>query len=84
MQLPFDIVHLNVVEAPAVRPVTPEVLDEGVVTDPVPDTTVHVPVPVVGEFPASVAVVVQTVWSGPAADVVGRSDAISDPNESSV
>ena len=38
---------------------------------PTPLTKVHVPVPVVGVFPAIVAVVEQTVWFGPAAAVVG-------------
>jgi len=45
---------------PTLRPVTPEVGEEGVVTTPVPAMTVQAPVPVVGVFPASVAVVAQT------------------------
>jgi hypothetical protein len=53
------IVQTNTVE-PTPSPVTPDVGDEGVVTDPVPLTTVQVPVPTVGVFPASVAVVAQT------------------------
>ena len=54
---PFDIVHLSVTEEPTTSPVTPEEGDEGVVTVAVPDTTDHSPVPTVGLFPASVAMV---------------------------
>jgi hypothetical protein len=57
--------------APTPNPVTPDVAEEGVVIVPVPETSVHKPVPVVGVFPASVAVVPQTVWLGPAFAVVG-------------
>jgi len=56
----FVIVHTNVF-APIVRPVTPEVGSLGVVTVELPAMTVHAPVPTVGVFPASVAVVEQTV-----------------------
>lgn len=38
---------------------------------PAPLTKVHKPVPTVAAFPANVAVVPQTVWFGPAAEVVG-------------
>ena len=54
------MVHRNVL-VPKLNPVTPEVGEVGVVTTPVPVTTVQNPVPIVGAFPASVAVVVQTV-----------------------
>ena len=47
--------------APTLNPVTPDVGDEGVVTVPVPLTKVHVPVPIAGLLPASVAVVPQIV-----------------------
>ena len=43
----------------------------GVVIVPAPLTKVHKPVPVTAVFPASVAVVPQTVWLGPAAETVG-------------
>ena len=56
-QPPFVTVHLNVAVAPIVKPVKPEVGEEGVVIVAIPDTTLHVPVPLVGLFPASVAVV---------------------------
>ena len=49
----------------------PEVGEEGVVIVPEPLTKVQVPVPVVGVFPASVAVVPQTVCGVPALAVVG-------------
>ena len=65
-----ETVHLKVDEAPAVNPVTPEVGEAGVVIAPVPAILVHVPEPgLVGVLPASVAVVAQTVWSGPASEV---------------
>jgi hypothetical protein len=71
VHIPFEIVHRNVF-TPKLNPVTPEVGEVGVVTVPVPAITVHVLVPIAGVFPASVAVVLQTVWSAPAADVVGN------------
>jgi hypothetical protein len=71
-QNPLLIVHLNVELPPTVNPVTPEVGSETEETVPVPDTTLHTPVPTVGGFPASVAVVVlQRFWLGPALAVVG-------------
>jgi len=71
-QDPLVIVHLNVAEEPIVKPVTPEVADDGVVTVAVPDTTDHAPVPTVGVFPAKVVVVVlHKLWSDPATAVVG-------------
>src|SRR5260221_12092967 len=57
--------------APTERPVTPEVGSAGVATLPVPARTVHAPTPTVGVLPARVAVVEQTVSSGPALAVVG-------------
>ena len=69
-QTPFVIVQRKVF-APTPKPVIPEVGDDGVVIVPVPVINVHAPVPIIGEFPAKVAVVEQTVWSGPALDVVG-------------
>lgn len=65
----LEIVHLKVL-APTPRAVSPEVDDPGVVIVPEPPTRVHVPLPVPGVFPASVAVVAQIVWSDPAAAVV--------------
>jgi len=56
---PFEMVQRKVL-APTLKPVTPEVGEEGVVTTPVPAITVHVPVPTAGVFPASVAVVAHT------------------------
>ena len=55
------IVQRKVTVVPALRPVTPEVGELGVVIVPVPETTVHCPVPTVGVLPARVAVVPQTV-----------------------
>lgn len=58
---------------PVTKPVTPDVAEVGVVIEAVPLTTVHKPVPIVGVFPARVAVVVPTekLWSVPALEVVG-------------
>lgn len=56
----FEIVHINTF-APAPNPVTVVVGDPGVVIVPVPLTNVQVPVPVVGAFPASVALLLQMV-----------------------
>ena len=47
--------------APRLRPVTDEVGEDGDVIRPVPLTSVHVPVPVTGAFPASVVEVPQMV-----------------------
>jgi hypothetical protein len=56
---------------PAV-PVKTEVGLEGVpMLPPAPETIVQRPVPTVGVLPTKVAVVEQTVWSGPAFGVVG-------------
>ena len=43
---------------------------------PLPLTKVQVPVPVTAGFPASVAVVPQTVWLGPALETVGGAPAV--------
>jgi hypothetical protein len=59
-QEPLLMVHWKTL-APTPRPVTPDVGEDGVVTVPVPETSVQRPVPVAGVFPASVAVVPQTV-----------------------
>jgi hypothetical protein len=75
--VPFAIVHLNVAEAPIVNPVTPEVGDAGVVIVAAPAITVHVPDPVVGVFPARVAVVIpQRFWLAPAAAVAGSASTL--------
>lgn len=56
----FEIVHMNTF-GPTPNPVTPEVGDDGVVIVPAPLTNVQAPVPAVGVFPASVALVPQTL-----------------------
>ena len=66
----LTMLHMNTF-APTPNPVTPDVGEEGVVIVPAPLTNVHVPVPVVGAFPANVAVVPQIDWFDPAAEVVG-------------
>ena len=69
-QVPFEIVQRKVF-TPTLKLTNPDVGDVGVVIIPVPAITVHKPVPTAGVFPASVEVVAQTVWSIPAAEVVG-------------
>ena len=53
--------------APTPKPVIPEVGELEVVIVPVPETSVHDPVPTVAVLPARLAVVAHTVWSAPAA-----------------
>jgi hypothetical protein len=65
----FEIVQSKTL-GPIPNPVIPEVLDVGEVIVPDPLTSVHKPIPTDGIFPASVAVVPQTVCAGPAIEVV--------------
>ena len=51
-QVPLVMVHWKIF-APGLIAVIPDVGDEGVVIVPVPETSVHVPFPTIGEFPAS-------------------------------
>ena len=70
----LEMVHLSVTLCPAAKPVTVEVGEESVVTmAPLAAPCIlHAPVPFVGVLPASVKVpLLQFVWSGPAAAVVG-------------
>lgn len=71
--VPVVIVHCKRYELPTVRPVITDVGEvSSVKVIPVPEITVHLPVPAEGLFPASVVVVApQRVWSGPALAVVG-------------
>lgn len=59
-------------------PVKPEVGLLGVVTvPPAPLMMLHAPVPELGVLAARVALVPQTVWSGPASAVVGVADTVT-------
>lgn len=51
------MVQRNVVDAPIVKPVTPDVGEAGAVIVAAPETTVHKPVPTAATLPDSVAVV---------------------------
>ena len=53
-QAGLEMLQRKVTEVPTVKPVTVEVGDPGVVIVPVPDTTLHDPVPITGVLPASV------------------------------
>jgi hypothetical protein len=76
-QTPLEIVHRKVAEEPITNPVTPEVGEAGVVIVAVPATTLQAPEPIAGTLPASVAIVtLQSVWSGPAVEAVGRSEIV--------
>src|SRR5438477_9632168 len=71
VQVPLWIVHRNTL-APYPKLLTPELGLLGVVIVPLPLTKLHVPLPAVAVFPASVAVLVsQKLWLGPALAVVG-------------
>ena len=59
------------------KPLTDEVGLFAFANVPVPPTTVHVPVPEVGVFPAKLAVVAQFIWSIPAFEVVSTSNVIT-------
>ena len=68
-QLTVAIVHLKI--AVSLIPVKPEVGLDGSLMVAVPEVFVHVPVPDVAVFPANVADEAHTVWSEPAAAIVG-------------
>ena len=59
--------------APTPKPVIPEVGELEEVIVPLPETSVHDPVPTVAVLPARVAVVAHIVWSAPALAAVGLS-----------
>lgn len=71
------MVHLKVL-FPVPSPVIPEVGELGEVMLPVPDINVQVPAPTVGVFPAKVAVEAHIFWSGPALEIVGASDTMTE------
>lgn len=72
VQAPLLIVHRKVTLVPAVKPVNPVVALLLVVITPLPLTTLHAPMPVVGVLAVIVAVVtLHTDWSAPAEDAVG-------------
>jgi hypothetical protein len=85
------MVHARVAAEPAGTPVTPEVLELGVVIVAVPLTTLQEPVPTDGEFPARVKLpLLQLFKSEPALELVGTAlfdnttvleDAAQDPLE---
>jgi hypothetical protein len=58
--VPLEIVQRKTF-APTVSPVTAELGELGETIVPVPETSVHVPVPVDGVFPANVVDAVQSV-----------------------
>ena len=64
------IVHCKTF-VPTTIAVTPVVGNVGVVIVTPPEINVHDPVPIAGIFPASVVVPAQTVWFGPAFEIVG-------------
>lgn len=76
-QVPLEMVQAKRF-TPALNPVTPELNNPGIVTVPLPITTVHKPVPTLGLFPASVAVVPQIFCTGPAFETVGKDSIIID------
>jgi hypothetical protein len=69
-QEPLVIVHLKTF-CPADNPVTVVLGKFGLLIVPLPETTVHEPVPTVGVLAERVTVCVQIDWLGPALDGVG-------------
>lgn len=69
---PLEIIHCKTV-VPTVKPVTVVVGEFIDVTTPLPDTILHVPIPVTGVFAANVVlpVLTQIVWDAPAFETVG-------------
>ena len=57
VQVPIEMVHLKT-EVPEVSPVTPEAGFAGARIVPLPETFVHIPLPVVGALPSSMVVVI--------------------------
>ena len=72
---PLDMVHCRTC-VPVLIPVNPEAGEVGVVITSDPETKVQEPVPTAGVFPASVAVVAQTVCVVPALAVVGEASRV--------
>ena len=69
-QEPFEIVQRKVF-TPTDNPDT-EVFGKSALENvPEPEITLHSPLPMAGEFAASVATVAHTCWSGPAFETVG-------------
>ena len=64
-QTPLVMVHKNKFD-PRLNPVIPELGNPGVVIDPPPERTVHVPIPTNGIFPFNVEIDVHIVESFPA------------------
>ena len=56
-QAGLAIVHLNVTLDPIVKPVTPELAEDGVLIVAVPAVTLQLPVPTAGVLPDKVATV---------------------------
>jgi hypothetical protein len=78
LHAPFEIVHLKMY-CPSLSPVTVDVglVGSVIVATVPPDNCVHLPVPVVGVFPANVAVVPHTAsWSAPALAVVAAAEIV--------
>jgi hypothetical protein len=76
-QLALEMVQRNVADDPITRFVTAEFGELGVVIVAVPATTLQVPIPVVGLFPAKLVVVtLHKPWSGPALAAVGNASMV--------
>ncbi len=71
-QTPFEIVQRKTL-FPTESPDKPDVGDVALSKMAVPEITDQIPVPTVGEFAESAAVVGQIVWSIPAFEAVGFS-----------
>jgi len=70
-QTPLEMVQRNTL-FPTESPDTPDVGEVALSKMAVPEMTVHIPEPTIGELAKSEAVVAQIVWSIPAVAVVGN------------
>ncbi len=61
LQVPFEIVQRKTL-FPTESPETPDVVEAALSKIAVPEITVQIPVPIVGAFAESAAVVEQIVW----------------------
>jgi hypothetical protein len=70
LQVPFEIVQRKTL-FPTESPEAPDVGEVALSKIAVPEITDQIPVPTVGEFAESIAIVEQIVWSIPAFELVG-------------
>jgi hypothetical protein len=70
-QLPLLMVHTKIFW-PVPNPFTEVVGEFALVKVPVPETSVHIPLPVAGTFAERLIGFTQVIWSAPALEAVGK------------